>query len=109
MTARISRSAPLGVDLIEMQKSRSLYRNCKHDLESLVSREEALSIRKSRKPHEKLAAILAAKEAVFTAQNGSATGLLRFRDIQLKRRPNDLKLSLRKTKDYVIAQCVGIF
>ena len=109
MTARISRSAPLGVDLIEMQKARSLYQNCKHDLESLVSREEAASIRKSRKPHERLAAILAAKEAFFKAKHGSATGLLRFRDIQLKRRPHDLKLSFRKTKDYVIAQCVGIF
>jgi phosphopantetheinyl transferase (holo-ACP synthase) len=107
MTARISRSTSLGVDLVELRRARALYLACKDDLESVVSRDEAAAIRKSRKPHETLAAVLAAKEALFKARKGPAAGLLRFRDIQLKRRPRDWELSYRKTKDYVIAQCVG--
>ncbi|MGH7198278.1 MAG: 4'-phosphopantetheinyl transferase superfamily protein [Candidatus Omnitrophota bacterium] len=109
MTVRSPRSALLGVDLVEIRKAKSLYQNCKRDLGSLVSREEAASIRRSRKPHERLAAILAAKEAVFKAQLRPDAGFLRFRDIRLKRRPHDWKLSFRKTKEYVIAQCVGTF
>ena len=109
MKPRSLGSFPLGVDLIETRKARSLYRNCRRDLESLVSREEAVSIRKSSKPHEKLAEILAAKEALFKARRAADAGLLAFRDIRLKRRPQDWKLTYQKTKDYVIAQCVGTF
>ncbi len=58
---------PLGVDLVEMKKTKTFYRLHRSRLNSFLSRYEMGLVRKSKKPVRALAEILAAKEALYKA------------------------------------------
>jgi len=119
-------SVPLGVDLIEIDRARSFYRAHKNNLHSFFSPKEISEIRRCRKPHEKLAVRLAAKEAVYKALEHRRAGLLNFRDISVSQtKENRLSVKIGKTlstsnagklglrllflkkKGYVVVQCHG--
>jgi phosphopantetheine--protein transferase-like protein len=120
-TERIS-SAYLGVDLIELKKAKSFYRACKKRLSSFFSDTEIGYIRRSKKPHESFAILLAAKEAAFKALSQPGVGIAAFRNIEIlprlkgkltlrfkqTRRRKSIKFSVLKNRRVVIVQCAGI-
>jgi len=114
----------VGIDLIEFKKAKSFYRAHRDALNSFFSREEAGFIRQSSKPHESLAVLLSAKEAVFKTLNSPWMGRTGFRDIQIipcgdgvfsfklkghlkKFSSNQLssKITFIKRKNYILAHC----
>ena len=104
---------PLGIDLIEIKKARRFYRAHEDRLGSLFSKKELRTIRRSKKPYERMAVLLAAKEAVFKALRAPWMGPAGFREIRLvpvsRRRPQfkgvRFRLAFENTKNYVIARC----
>ena len=72
-----------GVDLIELQKAKKFYRAHKDGLDSFFNDKEILYIRKSKRPHEALAALLATKEAVFKALPALGAGIAAFQNIEI--------------------------
>ena len=116
---------PLGVDLVDTRKAKSFYQTHKDDLDSFFSLEEISKIKKSPKPHKRLAIYLAAKEAVYKALFGTKVGMLGFRNILISQNRNrlsfqldrslgrrhlsgqSLKLSIVEKKKYVVVQCGG--
>ena len=118
----------MGVDLVELETAKSLYRSHSRRLKTLFSREEISYIQKDKKPHERLAILLAAKEAVFKALSPAWMGVSGFQDIQISpqsrqrlavrlkgsfRRPvkkqNHLEISLlKKNRNYVVVGCRGV-
>ena len=103
----------LGVDLIELQKAKNFYRTHKDGLNSFFNDKEILYIRSSKRPHEALAALLAAKEAVFKALPALGTGIAAFRNIEISHEKGNqfsfpgLKLQVFKEKKYVVAHALG--
>jgi phosphopantetheine--protein transferase-like protein len=97
----------LGVDLVEIRKAKSFYQTHRERLNSFFSPKEVRQIRAAGKPHEKLALILAQKEAVFKARKKRARGFLDFAWVSEKDK-KAFRFSFMKTKDYVVARCVGI-
>ena len=73
---------PLGVDLLEWKKAKAFYQMHRDNLGKFLSPTEAVFVQKSRKPHESLAMLLSAKEAVFKALGLSWMGISGFRNIQ---------------------------
>ena len=71
------------MDLVELETAKSLYRSHRRRLKTLFSREEISYIQKDKKPHERLAILLAAKEAVFKALSPAWMGVSGFQDIQI--------------------------
>ena len=101
-------SFPLGVDLVEMKKAKVLYQNHRDHLDSFFNPQEISQIRKAAKPHEKMAALLAAKEAIFKALPTTSIGLLNFRDISLSAtalKKLGLEVIVVRKKNYVVATC----
>ncbi len=114
----------IGVDLVEFKKARIFYAEHEHRLENYFAGSEVSLIKKSRKPYESLALLLAAKEAVFKSSGLPWMGIDGFRKIRIFSRKNN-QLSFRlsgnfkrsyihrpssvltfiKSKDYVIAEC----
>lgn len=114
----------LGVDVVEYRKARLFYARHQNRLGDYFAKNEVTMIRKSRKPYESLALLLAAKEAVFKSSDLPWMGAGGFRKIQIlsnrqnrlsfrmkgnfkksfTRRPAPL-LSYLKGKDFVIAEC----
>lgn len=125
---KLKDSFPLGVDLVELETAKSLYQLHSRRLKTLFSREEISYIQKDKKPHERLAILLAAKEAVFKALSPIWMGMSGFQDIQifpqthhqlavrlkgsfrrLKRTPKNLEISLlKKHRNYVVVGCRGL-
>ena len=113
------RSFSLGVDLIEFRKAKVFYTNHKDNLKSFFTRPEISAIRRSKKPHEKIAVILAAKEAAYKAADTRDAGVLNFRDVSVNQHKNKRKgllakfgsrifrLSVFKEKEYVVVGCRG--
>lgn len=116
---------PIGVDLVEIRKARVFYETHKDHLRAFFTAGEIQKIRQSKKPHEKLAVYLAAKEAVFKALRARRAGFLGFRNIGVveKRKklsfrlgenlgravyPSSYNLSILKKKEYVVVRCAGI-
>lgn len=114
----------LGVDLIELKKARSFYREHKDRLGSFFSPKEVVFIRKSRRPYEGLAVVWAAKEAVFKTIAKPGLGFWTLKSIRVKpdaRQPGvfmaecpekigvakGLRIHLMRTRDYVVAKCAG--
>ena len=114
---------PLGVDVVEFKKAGRLYRSHKNRLGSFLSTPEISYVKKSARPEESLALLLAAKEAVFKSLPLSWMGPAGFGKIQILPKKNkkfsfrlkgDLKkvsprrpleLSYVKTADCVVMQC----
>ena len=125
---KLKDSFPLGVDLVELETAKSLYRLHGRRLKTLFSREEISYIQKDQKPHERLAILLAAKEAVFKALSPAWMGVSGFQDIQILPRSdhrlavrlkgsfgrftkeqNHLEISLlKKNRNYVVVVCRGL-
>ena len=115
-------SFPLGIDLIELNKAKKIYRSHKQRLDSLFSDKELSYIQKSRKPHEAFGVLLAAKEAAFKALSPPGTGIASFKNIEIYPECKDriqcrvagddheakLKFSVFKNQQVVMVQCVGI-
>ena len=59
------------------------------------------------RPHERLAVLLAAKEAVFKTLRHPWMGIEGFRKISVKPLKKGLKISFIKNKKYVVALCAG--
>lgn len=97
----------LGVDLVEIRKAKSFYRLHQKNLNSFFSAAEIRKIRASKKPHEELALLLAGKEAVFKAKDKQSMGFAGFASVSGSDR-KIFHLSFVKTRDYVVAKCVGI-
>jgi len=115
------------VDLVELQTAKSLYRSHRRRLKTLFNQEEISYIQKDKKPYERLAILLAAKEAVFKALAPAWMGMSGFQDIQISSRPdhrlavrlkgsfgrfkrnqNHLEISLlKKNRNYVVVGCRG--
>ena len=104
----------LGVDLVEVKKAKSFYESHKGNLDFFFTKREILKITESRKPYEKLALYLAAKEAVFKALKNSQVGMLSFRNIGITEKKQgglsfkkNFQLSFSKWKKYVVVKCAG--
>ncbi len=114
----------LGVDIVEYKRARAFYSRHKNRLTSFFGRAEISMIEKGPKPHETLAMLLAAKEAVFKSSGAPWMGTHGFREILIvaygdrrlsfrlrgnfKRsftRRRQPQLTFLKGRDYVIAQC----
>ena len=114
----------LGIDLVEYKKARAFYSRHKNRLTSYFAKAEISMIENGDKPHETLAMILAAKEAVFKSSNAPWMGTHGFREILIvaygdrrlsfrlrgnfKRsftRRRQPELTFLKCRDYVIAKC----
>lgn len=121
-TGRIS-SFPLGVDLIEIREAKNFYRTHKNHLASLFSDKEIRFIQMSKKPHESLGILLAAKEAAFKALPQKEIGIAGFRGIEILpaangrlrlksnekiRNKKSVEFSVLKNKKLVMVQCAGI-
>jgi phosphopantetheine--protein transferase-like protein len=115
---------PLGIDLIEFKKAKSFYRAHRDALSSFFSIEETGYIRQSPKPHECLALLLSAKEAVFKTLSAPWMGPTGFRNIQIVPRgdgefsfklkgplkkfsskQSTSKIAFIKRRKYVLAHC----
>ena len=110
------------MDLVELEKAKRFYQSHKKRLHTVLNGEEVSYVRKSKRPYEKLAILLAAKEAVFKALSLPWMGIAGFQDIQifprgshrlafqlkgdfvrLKISAENLELSLiKKNPDYVV-------
>ena len=110
---------------MELETAKSLYRSHGRRLKTLFSREEISYIQKDKKPHERLAVLLAAKEAVFKALGPAWMGMSGFQDIQifpqsnhrltarlkgsfgrLNKKQKNLEISLlKKNRNYVVVGC----
>ena len=109
---------PLGVDLIEIQRAKLFYKNHRKNLKSILNQEETEYLESGNR-HERLAVLLASKEAVFKAIDGSRSGINTFQDIQIfpnnkfsfavrkriSQKITGLKLSVLKNKRFVIVRC----
>jgi len=114
----------IGIDAIELKKAASFYKIHQDRLDSFFVKKEADFIRQSPKPHESLAMILAAKEAVFKAFSLPWMGLTGFKNIEIiphsdkefffrlhgrLRKFSSKKIfsgiSFLKRKNYVVATC----
>ena len=93
----------LGVDLVEIKKAKKFYQTHRHHLVSFFSKTEVSSIRRSKKPYERLALLLAAKEAVFKSLDLPWMGPGGFRKIVCEQKK--LHLSYLVTKNYVVVCC----
>lgn len=94
----------LGVDLVEYKKAKTFYTEHKNRLAGYFDSAEISFIQKNRKPHEALALLLAAKEAVFKSSDLPWMGPDGFRKIRILSQKK-YKLSFLKTRDYVVAEC----
>jgi phosphopantetheine--protein transferase-like protein len=110
----------VGVDLMEFKRAGSFYRTHKERLGSFFAPRELSYIRKSRRPRESLALLLAAKEAVFKSLGIPWMGLEGFRDIRIRpgrrlsceltgsfaqSRTNRRVLSFRKYRHFIVVGC----
>ncbi len=114
----------MGVDLVEYKKARAFYGRHKNRLSSYFGKAEISMIEKGPRPHETLAMILAAKEAVFKSCGAPWMGTQGFREILIVARGSrQLSFRLRgnfkrsftkrrtpaltftKSRNYVIAKC----
>ncbi|MEI8344703.1 MAG: 4'-phosphopantetheinyl transferase superfamily protein [Candidatus Omnitrophota bacterium] len=88
-------SGVLGVDLVEFERAGEFYRSNKNCLGDFLSRSEKRFVDGSSRPHEALALLLAAKEAVFKALDLPWMGTEGFKAIRIGMRPGALKASFR--------------
>lgn len=101
----------LGVDLVEMKRARDFYRAHKTRLPEFFSAPELSYVRASRRPYERVAALLAAKEAAFKASGRAWMGISGFRSIRLSVKRGRLwwrgrALGIFSNRDFVVA-CAG--
>ena len=120
----LTESFTLGIDLVELRKAQLFYRRHRKQLHSFLTSRETSFIRKNQKPYERLAVILAAKEAVLKAigmPEAGPRGFWRVRIVpgkagrlffsvpELSRRlSRRLQISYSIGERFVVAQCVGI-
>ncbi len=107
-----------GVDLVEYKRAKSFFRRHRSHLTSLFSQRELLFIQKGPRPEERLAAVLAAKEAVYKAVGAPKQTWLGFTQIEVvpkksgrvtcawTDRRRQLSIRLFKTRRFVVASCV---
>ena len=86
---------PLGVDMLEWKKAKAFYRAHHENLSRFLNPTETVFVQTSRKPHESLAMLLSAKEAVFKALGVSWMGLSGFRSIQILPGKNNFSFRLK--------------
>lgn len=106
---RRSRMPALGVDLIEASQAKSFYRRHARRLGELLAPHELAYVRAGRPAYERLAEVLAAKEAAFKASSGSWMGREGFRALHLSRRGGKwnwgrFEVSFIRHKKYLIAR-----
>ena len=90
---------PAGIDLIEISKARSFYRRHVRRLGSFLSQNEIAYVHgQAGRPYERLAELLAAKEAVFKTHGGAWMGLSGFSGIEI--RSTGKNLSYRYGRGY---------
>lgn len=107
----------LGIDAVEFKKARAFYEAHSRRLGPLFGPREISAIRRSRSPHQTLALIFAAKEAVFKAHASKGAGARMLSRIPIevrgkknaslsyKRNGSHSTLSYRKEKDFVVVKC----
>ena len=100
----------LGVDLVEYKKAKKFYGAHRLSLGDYFGKSEVSFIQGSAKPHEALALLFAAKEAVFKSSDLAWMGPQGFRKTrvltQKSRQFSFLRsLSFFKGKNYVVAEC----
>jgi phosphopantetheinyl transferase (holo-ACP synthase) len=72
----------LGVDLVELDRAKTFWRAHRSRLDSFFSGPELAYVRRARRrPHERVAVLLAAKEAAFKASGRGWMGPHGFRSI----------------------------
>lgn len=89
---------PLGVDMLEWKKARTFYKVHREKLTSFLCLEELTYVKSSIKPHESLAMILSAKEAVFKALDVPWMGISGFECIQIL--PSKKRFSFRLKRQF---------
>lgn len=113
----------LGVDLVELSRAKAFYRAHASRLGAYFAEEELAFLRRARRRrHERLAILLAAKEAAFKATGGVWMGPHGFRSIRLRpaSRPHTLICRLEGSEPprhftltystyphFVLARCAG--
>jgi len=80
MKPAFRRGDSLGVDLVEIKKARRFYARHRAKLSEILTESEIMFCRRAKKPYERLAALLASKEAVFKALSRSPKS---FTEIEL--------------------------
>lgn len=115
----------LGVDIVELKKARKFYDRHKERLATYFSGQEIAYVNKGQKKYQRLALVMAAKEAVFKALNAPAlTPMEVFNNIEIIPLKNKtftfrlatpwrriiknnsgVKLKFYKKKHFVIAIC----
>lgn len=89
---------PLGVDMLEWKKAKSFFDAHRGNLDRFLCSTEASFVLSSPKPHESLALILSAKEAVFKSLGRPWMGPSGFQDIQII--PGEPHFSFRLTGQF---------
>ncbi len=97
---------PLGVDLVEIKKTKAFYRLHRSRLNSFLSRYEMGLVQKSKKPVRALAEILAAKEALYKAQVTGGRRSGGFETLRLTRAILKEKIVFIKNKRFAVALVV---
>lgn len=103
-------SPSIGVDLLEFKRVKSFYEAHRESLDSVLDAAEVDYVRQGgAKPAERLARVLAAKEAVYKALGGAAGGIAGFLDVRVVSRKNGkisfkgLKIQFHKNKKFLVA------
>ncbi len=103
MPARTTIPGFIGVDLVEIKKAQSFLRVHTKRLHRFLTPTECKAVARSRRPSEKLAILLAAKEAIFKAGRRVWMGPSLFRDIRAD--DDRFELKIVKTKEFVVVSC----
>jgi phosphopantetheine--protein transferase-like protein len=113
----------VGVDLVELERAKAFYRAHRSRLDAYFSETEIAFVKRARRRgHERLAVLLAAKEAAFKASGQPWMGPEGFRSILVTPSPRTRTLACRMNsplpvrrlsltyfirRHFVVARCAG--
>lgn len=107
-------SPSIGVDLLEFKRVKSFYEAHRDSLDSVLDAAEVAYVRhRGTKPAERLARVLAAKEAVYKALGGQARGMAGFLDVRVVSRKSGkisfkgLKIKFHRNGKALVASAFG--
>ena len=107
----------IGVDIIELKKAERFYKTHREKLGEFLSLKEKKFVERGKTPHEALAMVLSAKEAVFKALDRPWMGPEGFRKIKVQpvhpkmfsfrfSKKTQMEIYFTKNSKRVVAFCV---